>query len=85
MRGKRITTYLLYNAEQRLKSMANGEVLEIVADTYEPIDNDIKAWSRMTGRILVGSEDRTLYGDTIYKKASLTFKRRKWQQKLGGL
>ena len=53
MRGRKITTFILYNAVLKLKDMAQGDVLEIVTEDYEPIESDIRAWCRMTGNSLV--------------------------------
>ncbi len=49
MRGKLITTYILYYAVQALDNLGEGEVLEIITDRFEAIETDIRAWSRTTG------------------------------------
>ncbi|MEW6603038.1 MAG: DsrE family protein [Nitrospirota bacterium] len=56
MRGKTITTYILFHAAKKLDRMATGEVLEISTDKFEAIENDIGSWCRMTGHTLVTSE-----------------------------
>ena len=56
MRGKTITTFVLYHAVVALRDMNEGETLEIAADDYEPIENDINAWCRTTGHTLVGAD-----------------------------
>jgi predicted peroxiredoxin len=33
--------------------MRDGEILEIVSDIFEPFENDLAAWCRMTGRELI--------------------------------
>jgi len=53
MRGKKITTFILYNAVVKLRDMQEGEVLEIITEDFEPIENDIRAWCRMTGHKLM--------------------------------
>lgn len=52
-RGKTITTFVVYDASAELESMADGEVLEIVTDDFEPFHHDIAAWSQATGHRLV--------------------------------
>ena len=46
MRGKLITTYILYHAVEALQTMNEGDVLEIVTDTFEAVESDMYAWSR---------------------------------------
>lgn len=53
MRGKTITTFILYGAATKLRQLSEGDVLEIVADTFDPIETDIRAWCRMTGHDLM--------------------------------
>jgi hypothetical protein len=45
MRGKTISTYVMYEVACRLG--------ELVADANEALDNDLHAWSRTTGHELV--------------------------------
>ncbi|MFC2000549.1 DsrE family protein [Chloroflexota bacterium] len=59
VRGKRITTYILYEAAMKLRDMGDGEVIEIITEDYEPIESDIGAWCRMTGQRLLESEKET--------------------------
>lgn len=65
MRGKKITTFILYSAVMKLRGMTVGDVLEVVTDPFEPIESDIRAWCRMTGNNLAevekGGEDETYY------------------------
>ncbi len=56
MRGKKITTFILYDALMKLREMGEGDVLEIVTEAFEPIESDIRAWCRMTGHSLVNVE-----------------------------
>jgi predicted peroxiredoxin/TusA-related sulfurtransferase len=56
MTGKTITTFILCNAHSKLRDLKEGDVLEIVTDTFEPIENDIGAWCRMAGHELVALE-----------------------------
>jgi predicted peroxiredoxin/TusA-related sulfurtransferase len=61
IRGKKITTFILYNAVMKLREMKEGEVLKIVTEAFEPIESDIRAWSRMTRHRVVELERE---GDT---------------------
>ena len=48
VRGKTISTYILFRANQKLKDMQPGQILEITTDRHEAVNNDILAWARMT-------------------------------------
>ncbi len=69
MRGKQITTYILYHAVQTLQQMHEGEILEIVTDNFEAIESDIRAWSRMTGHTVLEVEKETAYERYYIQKA----------------
>ena len=56
MRGKTITTFIAYQAVQRLADLADGEALTLLTDAEEDIDNDMRAWCRITGQELVSAE-----------------------------
>ncbi len=56
MRGKKITTFILYDAVMKLREMKEGDVLEIITEDFEPIESDIRAWCRMTGHNLLDVE-----------------------------
>ncbi len=47
--GKIITPYLVYHIVKKLKKMDGETVLKLVTDNFIAIENDIKAWSRMSG------------------------------------
>lgn len=70
MRGKKITTFILHSAVMKLRDMGEGEVLEIVADSFDGIGSDIKAWCRMTGHNLVGSEQQANSEQYYIEKAA---------------
>lgn len=55
-RGKIITTFVIYDAAAKLETMAEGEVLEVVTDEFEPFEPDVSAWCQATGHILLSSE-----------------------------
>ena len=52
-RGKSITTFVVYDAATELDTMAEGEVLEILTDDFDPFRADIAAWCRETGHRLI--------------------------------
>ncbi len=54
--GKSITTYVVYEAAAALEDMADGEVLEILTDEFEPFVWDMAAWSKATGHNIALSE-----------------------------
>lgn len=56
VRGKTISTYVVFEAAAQLLNMNEGAVLEILTDDYEPIEQDITAWCGATGHRLVSSE-----------------------------
>ena len=56
-RDRTITTFVVHEASQLLDTMAEGEVLEVVTDDFEPFPADIAAWCRATGHRLI--ETRT--------------------------
>jgi predicted peroxiredoxin/TusA-related sulfurtransferase len=57
VRGKKITTFILFEAVMKLSEMSEGDVLEVVTDAFEPIGSDIRAWCRMTGHGLVDFDE----------------------------
>jgi len=69
-RGKRITTFILYDAVMKLRDMAEGEVLEILAELFEAIESDVRAWCRMTGHGLEGLETEADYQKYYIRKAA---------------
>ena len=53
LRGKTITTFILYEVHQALQRAAVGEKIDLVTDAFPAIDPDIAAWCRATGNPLV--------------------------------
>ncbi len=53
LRGKTITTYILYEIHANLAGLAEGERVEVVTDPYPAIDTDLRAWCRTTGNPLI--------------------------------
>lgn len=68
MRGKTITPFILYYTVKNLKDMQEGEILEVNTDKFEAIENDINAWSRMTGNPLMELETGSNYQRYYIKK-----------------
>ncbi|MDH4277131.1 MAG: hypothetical protein OEZ14_03990 [Acidimicrobiia bacterium] len=61
LRGKTITTFILYEAHHALQDTAVGDWIELVTDAFPAIDPDIAAWCRTTGNPLI---DVVVDGDT---------------------
>ncbi len=61
LRGKTITTFILYEAHHALSEARVGERIEVVTDAFPAIDPDIAAWCRTTGNPLI---DVTVDGET---------------------
>lgn len=57
MRGKTITTFILFEIVAKLDDLQEGESLRVLTDEDEAIDNDIRAWCRATGTELSVSEE----------------------------
>lgn len=53
LRGKTITTYILFEIHHALAEVAEGDRVEAVTDAFPAIDTDLRAWSRTTGNPLV--------------------------------
>lgn len=53
LRGKTITTFILYEARHALQDVAVGARIELVTDAFPAIDPDVAAWCRATGNSLV--------------------------------
>ena len=54
--GRTITTFVVFDVAAELRGMAEGDVLELVTDDFEPFESDIRAWCESTGHVLIGSE-----------------------------
>jgi predicted peroxiredoxin/TusA-related sulfurtransferase len=59
--GKKITVYILNEVVQQLKELEEGETARIKVDNYQAIDNDLAAWSSMTGNKIEVLERETNY------------------------
>jgi predicted peroxiredoxin/TusA-related sulfurtransferase len=70
LRGKTITTYILYNTAERLQHIREGEILEVITDNYEAIQSDMTSWLRMTGHILKSKVDEETYSIYYIEKAN---------------
>ena len=67
-RGKSITTFVVFDADRRLETMAEGETLALRTDDFEPFRSDIAAWCRASGHELL---------ETLAAEDGLTFLVRK--------
>lgn len=56
--GKPITTFVVYDLVEALRSLDEGDIVELITDDYEPIVRDIAAWCRTTGHEMVSSQPR---------------------------
>jgi predicted peroxiredoxin/TusA-related sulfurtransferase len=54
-RGKTISTFVAFDAANELAAMADGEVLELVTDDFEPLEPEITAWCAAAGHTLLDS------------------------------
>jgi predicted peroxiredoxin/TusA-related sulfurtransferase len=70
LRGKTITTYVLYYTVEKLQPMHEGEILEVVTDNYKAIQNDVLAWTRMTGHKLRDHVEKENYYIFYIEKSS---------------
>ena len=70
MRGKTITPFIIFYAVKNLKDMQDGEILEVNTDKFEAIENDINAWSRMTGNQIIDMETGIDYQRYFIKKVT---------------
>jgi len=77
MRGKTITPFILYYTVKNLKDMQEGEIIEVNTDIFEAIENDISAWSRMTGYSLLEIETGKTYQKYYIKKVNIKNRERK--------
>jgi predicted peroxiredoxin/TusA-related sulfurtransferase len=56
IRGKTITTFIVYELNQALAAAPVGEVVEVVTDPFDAIEPDIEAWCEATGHRLLETE-----------------------------
>lgn len=55
-RPKTVTTAIAYDALQALDELADGDVLEITTEAFEPIEGDLRSWCRMSGNRFVTTQ-----------------------------
>jgi predicted peroxiredoxin/TusA-related sulfurtransferase len=58
LRGRTISTFILFEVVQALTHVEEGETLTFLTDDNEAVDADIRAWCRATGNELTQSEAR---------------------------
>ncbi len=70
--GRSITTFVVYEASTMLEGMAEGEVLEVLTDEFEPFEWDLAAWSRAKGHNIVLSESTATGHRFLIEKGQAT-------------
>ncbi len=55
-RGRSITTFVVFDAAQRMAELEEGQELEILTDEFEPFEHDIAAWCAAVGHLMLVSE-----------------------------
>jgi TusA-related sulfurtransferase/predicted peroxiredoxin len=55
-RGKTITTFVVFDVAAELDKLQNGEVLEVLADDFEPLLRDVAAWCEVAGHSVVSCD-----------------------------
>lgn len=55
-RGKSITTFVVFDVSAELAKLADGEVLEVLTDDFEPFRHDLVAWCEVKGHRLAVSD-----------------------------
>jgi predicted peroxiredoxin/TusA-related sulfurtransferase len=56
LRGRTITTFIAYEVATKLRSMAEGDRLELVTEDREAIERDLVAWVQAVGHTLLAVE-----------------------------
>jgi predicted peroxiredoxin/TusA-related sulfurtransferase len=55
-RGKKITTFVVFDAAAVLQELPEGHQLQLVTDDFEPLRRDVAAWCDAVGHRLVSCE-----------------------------
>jgi predicted peroxiredoxin len=61
LRGKTISTYILFGVVEQRDRLREGDSLTILTDRDEALDNDLKAWCRATGTELRRSKPEGIH------------------------
>lgn len=56
LRGKTISTYVVFEVMSALRDLSEGDVLEFITDDFEPFESDMAAWATAAGHWLVSKE-----------------------------
>ena len=72
VRGKTITTYILYNTVKAMDLLKTGEILEVFTEYCEATGSDLKACSRKTVNKIFVSEVASNYRRYYIQKAGMT-------------
>jgi predicted peroxiredoxin/TusA-related sulfurtransferase len=76
--GKTISTYVVFDVAEEFQHMAEGEVLELLTDDFEPLGRDIAAWCEVSGH-------QTLLSELVPTGRRLLIEKGPSQQKQGTL
>ena len=76
--GKKITVYILNGVVNLLKELDTGETIQIKVDNYQAIDNDLAAWSRMTGNKIEVFENESNYKIYQFEKTKEVLSNKKF-------
>ncbi len=69
MRGKKITTFIVFAAAKEFKQLIPGETLEIVTDPFAGLESDLQAWCRMAGHKFISAKNDGVF-QRIYLQKS---------------
>jgi predicted peroxiredoxin/TusA-related sulfurtransferase len=70
LRGKHITTFVVFEVAAALRDVAEGETIEFVTDRFDPIEPDVAAWCEAAGHWLVASEPTAEGWHFVVKKGA---------------
>jgi predicted peroxiredoxin len=56
LRGKKVISYVVYEARKALDRLADGEILSLWVDAYDGLEGDLAIWMDLTGQRLAGEE-----------------------------
>jgi len=76
--GKKITVYILNEVVQQLIELETGETIRIKVDNYQAIDNDLAAWSRITGNKIEVQENASNYKIYQFEKTKEALSNKKF-------
>ncbi|MDH3471166.1 MAG: DsrE family protein [Acidimicrobiia bacterium] len=72
VRGKTITTFIVYEINRALSDKEPGEVLEVVAEQDNAIRSDITSWAEATGHQLIEIVEADGFDRFLIRKSDVT-------------